>query len=53
MKALNVNDRKAGDFRGDGRAPSGGSRRQAAHGSGPEGIGCLVGGRPRHTGREN
>lgn len=31
MKALNVNDRKVEDFRGDGRALFDGSRRQTAH----------------------
>lgn len=40
MKALNVNDRKVGDFREDGRAPFDGSRRQTAHGS-PSDPGCV------------
>lgn len=31
MKALNANDRKVGDFRGDGRALFDGSQRQTAH----------------------
>lgn len=36
MKAPDVDDRKAGDFREDGRAPFDGSRRQTAHGSPPD-----------------
>lgn len=43
MEASDVSGRKAGDFRGDGRAPE----------SEPEGIGCPVGGKPYYTGREN